>query len=99
MEVKWLKMALADLENEINFVASDNPKQAAVLLERVMSSVDALVHQPGIGRPGRIANTRELIIPDTRYLIPYRVTGNPPAVQILRVFHTSRRAPPNWSKP
>jgi plasmid stabilization system protein ParE len=31
---------------------------------------------------------------NTRYLVPYRVRGA--EVQILRVFHTSRRPPQNW---
>ena len=31
---------------------------------------------------------------ETRYIVPYRVQGD--AVEILRVFHTSRRLPPRW---
>jgi len=30
----------------------------------------------------------------TRYMVPYRVKGD--AVEILRVFHTSRRLPKRW---
>jgi plasmid stabilization system protein ParE len=30
----------------------------------------------------------------TRYLVPYRVRGD--AVEILRVFHTSRRLAERW---
>jgi plasmid stabilization system protein ParE len=30
----------------------------------------------------------------TRYIVPYRVRGD--IVEILRVFHTSRRLPDHW---
>jgi plasmid stabilization system protein ParE len=30
----------------------------------------------------------------TRYIVPYRVRGE--TVEILRVFHTSRRLPDRW---
>jgi toxin ParE1/3/4 len=43
------------------------------------------------GRPGRWPGTRELIIPGTPYIVPYRVKG--PVVEILRVFHGARRWP------
>ena len=36
-------------------------------------------------------NTRELVVPKTRYIVPYRVRGD--TIEILRVFHTSRRLP------
>jgi len=39
-----------------------------------------------LGRPGRVLGTRELVVPDTSYIIPYRVRGN--TLEVLRVFHT-----------
>jgi toxin ParE1/3/4 len=53
--------------------------------------VDALAEHPAMGRSGRVPGTRELIITGTPYLIPYRVKGK--VVEILRVFHGSRRWP------
>lgn len=44
--------------------------------------------------PGRVPGTRELIEHKTRYIVPYRVRGE--TVEILRVFHTSRRLPERW---
>ena len=41
----------------------------------------------------RVPNTRELVVPKTRYIVPYRVRGD--TTEILRVFHTSRRLPQN----
>ena len=35
--------------------------------------------------------TRKLIIPDTPYIVPYRVRGT--IIEIVGVYHTSRRWP------
>ncbi len=56
-----------------------------------MRAVDLLTKNPAMGRPGRVSGTRELVVADTSYLVPYRVRAN--AVEILRVFHASRKWP------
>jgi plasmid stabilization system protein ParE len=66
-------------------------------MTRTRRALDAdalLATQPALGRPGRVAGRRELIVPQTRYLTPYR--GRSGAVEILRVFHASRRPPQRW---
>ena len=35
-----------------------------------------------------------MVVLKTRYIVPYRVRGE--VVEILRVFHTSRRLPNRW---
>jgi plasmid stabilization system protein ParE len=47
-----------------------------------------------MGNPGRITGTRELVIIGTRYLVPYRVKNQ--QIEILRIFHTSRKPPAQW---
>lgn len=44
-----------------------------------------------MGRPGRVPGTRELVIPRTTFIVPYRLVGN--TIQILRIFHGTRRWP------
>jgi toxin ParE1/3/4 len=94
MRVKWLRTALRNLDAEASFIAEDDPAAARVVVERVLKAVAVLAAQPGLGRPGRVPNTRELVILHTRYMVPYRVRGD--TVEVLRVFHTSRRPPQNW---
>ena len=36
----------------------------------------------------------ERVLGGTRYIVPYRVRGD--AVELLRVFHTTRRLPKRW---
>lgn len=50
-----------------------------------------LADQPGMGRPGRVVGTRELLIPGLPYILPYIEKDG--AVIILRVIHTSMKWP------
>lgn len=94
MRVRWLRAALRNLDEEATYIAADDPKAAQLVVQRILQAVATLAEHPEIGRPGRVPGTRELVVARTRYLIPYRVRGD--AVQVLRVFHTSRRSPARW---
>lgn len=94
MRVRWLRTALRNLDDEAAYIATDDPKAAQQVVRRVLDAVAALAEQPALGRPGRIPGTRELVVPKTRYIVPYRVQGQ--TVEVLRVFHTSRRLPQKW---
>ena len=91
MRVRWLSQALRTLDDEASYIAQDDPKAAQLVVQRILNSIAMLPEQPGIGRPGRVPGTRELIILKTRYIVPYRVQGQ--TIEILRVFYTSRRPP------
>jgi plasmid stabilization system protein ParE len=94
MQVRWLRTALRNLEDEAAHIAADDRAAARLIVERVLQAVEQLAEQPSLGRPGRVPGTRELVVAGTRYLVPYRVRRD--AVEILRVFHTSRRLPARW---
>ncbi len=94
MRVRWLRQALRNLDDEASYIVADDPAAARLVVERVLAAVAVLEEQPGIGRPGRLPGTRELVVLKTRYLVPYRVRGD--VVEILRVFHVSRRPPQHW---
>lgn len=91
MQVRWLRTALRNLDEEAAYIARDDPQVAARMVERIAASVDRLATYPASGRPGRVPGTRELVISDTPYVIPYRVRGE--LVEILRVFHSARKWP------
>lgn len=71
MQVIWEEDALEDLRHIRNHIARDNLAAARKVAARVLQAVSLLVDQPEIGRPGRVVDTRELIIADTLYLAPY----------------------------
>ncbi len=94
MRVRWLRNALRNLDEEAVYIATDDASAAQVVVQRVLDAVAMLAEQPGLGRPGRVAGTRELVVHKTRFIVPYRVRGE--MVEILRGFHTSRRLPQRW---
>ena len=94
MQVDWLRTALRNLDDEATYIAQDSPRAAQLVVGRVLSTVAQLADQPGLGRPGRVPGTREWVVAKTRYIVPYRVRGN--RVQVLRVFHSSRRPVRQW---
>lgn len=94
MRVRWLRKALRNLDEEAAYIAADDPAAARLVVQRVLEAVAQLAEQPGVGRPGRVPNTRELVVLNTRYIVPYRVRSG--VVEVLRVFHTSRRPPEHW---
>ena len=94
MRVKWLRKALRNLDDEATFIAADDPAAARRVVKRVLDAVALLAEQPGLGRPGRVPGARELVVLKTRYIVPYRVRAQ--TVEVLRLFHTSRRLPQSW---
>jgi toxin ParE1/3/4 len=84
--------AIQDLGGIGKYIERDNPSAAAATLRRIRDAVQALlVDQPGIGRPGRVDRTRELLVDRTPYIIPYRVAGE--RIEIIRVYHAARQWP------
>jgi toxin ParE1/3/4 len=83
--VVWSPRAIGHLADIRAYIASENPDAAARAATTLLAAVDRLAALPSLGRPGRISGTRELVVPGTRYLIPYRVRGE--RLEIIAVFH------------
>ena len=96
MQVKWLNKAPQNLDDEAEYIAKDDPAAARQLVQRIVAAVRLLPANPALGYSGRIHGTRELLVPKIRYIVPYRVSPRLQRIEILRVFHTSRRLPKHW---
>jgi len=96
MEIKWLLRALQNLEAEARYIAREDPVAARDFVQRIHHSVYLLAGNPALGHPGRIHGTRELVVPGLRYIVPYRAKTREKRIEILRVFHASRKPPKGW---
>jgi toxin ParE1/3/4 len=94
MQIVWLKTALRNLDELADYIAQENPQVARQVVAAIVEQVRMLATQPALGRPGRVVGTRELVISNTHYLVPYRIKNN--QVEILRVFHTAQKPPKHW---
>lgn len=88
MRVDWTAPAARDLEAIGDYIARRNPGAARRTVRRILARVRSLATHPYLGRPGRIANTRELVITSTPFIAVYRVADD--RLQILAVFHGAR---------
>ena len=93
MLIKWTEAAERDFDEITEYIAQDAPVTSADVARRIIEAAETLASHPGMGRPGRIMGTRELIVPGLPYILPYKEKDN--AVYILRVMHTSRKWPGN----
>jgi toxin ParE1/3/4 len=92
MIVRWSPTALRDLESLHEYVAADSRPAAATTVERILSGIDALSRHPEMGRKGRVAGTRELIV--TPYIVAYRIKHG--ALEIVAIVHAARRWPDSF---
>jgi toxin ParE1/3/4 len=91
VRLEWSVIALADRVAIFDYIEADSPSAAILIDDRIEDAVETLVKLPGMGRPGRIEGTRELVIDRTPYIAAYRISGT--AIRILRVLHGARQWP------
>nr|WP_202816369.1 type II toxin-antitoxin system RelE/ParE family toxin [Immundisolibacter cernigliae] len=94
MELLWTPEATQDRDEIFDYIEAHNPAAALALDELFAENAGRLVDHPGLGRPGRVAGTRELVA-HQNYVLVYDVTGD--LVRVLRVLHAARQWPPDQS--
>jgi toxin ParE1/3/4 len=90
MRIRWTPGARRDLEEIDAYIALDSPSAATRVSTAIFDQTDALAFHPHLGRPGRVPDTRELVINSTPYIVPYRVRDQ--VVELLAVIHGAQ----NW---
>ncbi len=91
MKLYWSHGAIEDLKHLRAYIARDNPFAATDVSERILEAVERLRQLPSMGRPGRVPNTRELVVPGTPLILSYTVTAR--GVEIIAVLHGARTWP------
>jgi len=91
MQIRWTRKALNNLDAAVKYIAGGSPTNAQMVAQKIWNSVQLLRTQPGLGRPGRIDGTRELIIGGLPYIVPYLEQEG--VIVILRIMHTSMKWP------
>ncbi len=87
----WTRRALHKLDSIGAKIYSDNPDASERVTKRIVQSADVLLEYPEIGRVGRIEKTRELVLSDIPYILPYKITEN--YISILTILHTAQKWP------
>jgi addiction module RelE/StbE family toxin len=90
-KVEWTVPALDDLVAAGDYIAQENPEAAQRLASRVQEAVEHLREYPNLGRPGRLSDTKELVVSGTPFIAVYWIKQG--GIQILRLLHHAQRWP------
>jgi len=91
VRLKWTHAASRDLDSVEQYISRDNADSAIETVLEIILHVEMLAERPGIGRPGRIDGTRELVIAGLPYVAAYLHRSD--AVTVLRVLHGAMKWP------
>lgn len=91
MKIRWTPRAIANLVALRTFIERESDQRVALVVERIMESIELLADQPTIGRAGKLEGTREFVVPRTSYRVVYRIREE--VVELISVIHGHRR----WS--
>lgn len=93
MIVRWGREADRQLLAAIAHIHSENRCAAATMYARIRQRAEQLERFPFSGRPGRVADTRELVVPGTAFIIVYKVYPN--MVFVIGLIHAAQLYPPD----
>ena len=91
MIIVWSPRAIEHLAHLREYIARDNPNAANRIANALLEAVERLAQQPNLGRPGRVGGARELVVPGTPYIIPYKLRGD--RLEVVAVFHARQKWP------
>ncbi len=90
--LRWTVSGLRDLESVHQYIEADSPDAAAETVDRIVALIDRLRSHPELGRKGRVAGTRDVILPP--YIVAYRQTKA--VIEILAMVHSARQWPDSF---
>jgi addiction module RelE/StbE family toxin len=92
-DILWLKEALHDLDDIGSYIALDNERAAAGIIQRILEAVAILSWHPKLGRIIADGDTRRLIVTGTPYIAFYRLRER---IEVLAILHNARRFPDHF---
>jgi toxin ParE1/3/4 len=91
IELRWTDAAAADLEHIADYLFEQTPEHASRVIRTIYDAPAKLREFPGLGRPGRVDGTRELVLTSLPYLVVYGHTGD--VIYLVRILHGAQRWP------
>jgi len=87
MRVIIREAAYADLDRIYSWIAKDNPRAAASVIDRILDSTELLGRNPHIGHAGRAPGTYEWVVRNTPYIVVYAIDETDDLLMVIAVFH------------
>jgi toxin ParE1/3/4 len=93
-DIFWDQRAALQLVGILEFTETrEGFEEASRVHSEIHQQIANLAHFPGMGRPGRIARTRELVINRTRFVVAYRDNEADNRIEILYIAHGKQQWP------
>jgi toxin ParE1/3/4 len=93
MRIVFRPQARTDLRNIFAYLVERSPSAAVRIRETIQEQSRTLVDHPELGCPGRVPETRELVITHTSYIVQYIVNRPCNTIYVLRVVHGAQECP------
>jgi addiction module RelE/StbE family toxin len=91
MQLRWTEEAANDLERIADYLLIHAPDRASELVGAVYDAPSKLLTFPNRGRPGKKADTRELVLFPLPYVVVYAVRGD--VIFVVRILHGAQQWP------
>lgn len=91
MAIVWTTVARRDVNEIWDFIEVRNPDAAELVSSEILRAVEGLLQFPKRGKPGRVKETRELVVSGLPYVVVYLLVNE--RVVILRVLHGAQDWP------
>lgn len=88
IHIRLTSRAYNDLTSITSYLTEHAPDAAPAVMLRIEQTLEHIAHFPLLGRAGRRANTREVVVLQLPFLIVYRIAGD--VVEVFTIFHTAR---------
>ena len=92
-DIYWSEGASEDLYRIVSRLEERSPEQAQRVYQAIQDMVSNLAQFPQFGKAGRVAGTREAVVPRQPYILPYRDEDAVNRIVILAVIHANQRWP------
>jgi toxin ParE1/3/4 len=92
LNVSFTPAAEADLDAIYDYLAEHDDQTAAKVIARILQAIAYLESFPLLGRPGRIAGTRELSIVCLAYYAVYRIV-DATQLDVIAIMHERQQYP------
>jgi toxin ParE1/3/4 len=90
LDLIWRPEAERQFLGMLEYIAARNAAASLRIKRLVDDRIALALAVPGIGRPGRVAGTRELVV-HPNYIVIYTHDGT--TLRVIRVLHSRQRYP------
>lgn len=94
MKLQWTTQTLQDIRYIHDYIAEDDPQAAKRMVTRIKEAGLQLQKYPQPGKPGRVPDTRELILAKSPYILAYIWAKD--SIQVASVLHSAMRWPDSF---